>query len=111
MNRREIIPPKSILEAICKPNNAAPLRIPPALQWGIENEKVALMQYQDRHGENIIVVDYGLFINPNCPCWVVVLMELYMTEKIILLDVLKSNVLTQKGNPPLKSVVRTKISL
>ena len=67
MNIRENIPPKSILDSICKPNNTKFSRKHPALQWGIDNEKVALMQYQKQYKGDIKVVDFGLFINPEWP--------------------------------------------
>ena len=41
--------------------------MPTSIKWGIDNEPVALEKYRAKKGEDILVADCGLVINPAWP--------------------------------------------
>ncbi len=66
VRRRENIFPKSIIEQIGKGIETRKLKTA-ALQWGIDNEKVALAKYKQEFSESYQVIECGLMINPKWP--------------------------------------------
>ena len=67
LNRREKIFPKSIIEKIRKTREGKKVHAA-SLEWGIEQEKVALDIYQKNHCQSDLqVIESGLIINPQWP--------------------------------------------
>ena len=66
VRRRDNIYPKSILEQIQRCKEGKRLKTA-AIQWGVENEKIALAMYKEKLDNMHSVIECGLMINPKWP--------------------------------------------
>ena len=67
LNRRQSIYPKSISDAFARSRDGRKIATTAPMQWGKENEKVALQCYEEQMSSDCCISDSSLVINPRWP--------------------------------------------